>query len=353
MEYMVNRKVTIIIPVYNSETTIKRCLESVCGQTYKNLEIILIDNNSTDNSKQICLTYADMDSRIVVLDERKQGPGAARNKGLKHGTGEVLCFVDADDVMCIHAVEEILLHFTEECDLVWFDFECHEINSKLGSASFLHENVRLTGDEVLEQAAANDLDSVLAVLWNKAFCYEKVRTSSVRFPENRKQGEDLAFVLRYLAQMKQPIHFIHKKLYEKYESHLTGIQENNYNMFRLTRDYFKDLNTWLAIRGNDASLRSYENIAAILADKLVLSFIRLHHPQAGFPHSYCWNIVKKVIRDKTIQKLILYYRPQKGQSKLIPVFVRMKSTFLLYLLGKYKAWYIYAYIRKEKSLNGL
>lgn len=345
---MMNRKVTIIIPVYNSETTIRRCLDSVCGQAYKNLEIILINNNSTDNSRKICMEYADADPRIILLDETKQGPGAARNRGIKNGTGEILCFVDSDDSMCPNAVEEIVLHFTEESDLVWFDFERHEIDPKLGKASFLYENFNLTENEVLEQITTNDLDSVLAVLWNKAFCYEKVRKYSIRFPEHRKQGEDFAFVLRYLAHMEYPIRFIHKKLYGKYESHLTKTQENDYNLFRLTRDYFKDLNNWLDKKGKNVSLKSYENIAAILADKLVLSFIRIHHPQAGFKFQYCWNIIKRAVKDKKIQELILYYQPQKGQSKLIPIFIRMRSTLLLYLLGRYKAWYIYVYIRKEK-----
>lgn len=344
---MSNFKVTIIIPVYNSELTIERCLDSVCGQTYKNLEIILINNNSTDNSRKICMKYANTDSRIILLDEMKQGPGAARNRGIKKGTGEILCFVDSDDVMCENAVEEIQLHFMKEFDMVWFDFENYGIDRKLGKASFLQENINLTGNEVLEQITNNDLDSVLAVLWNKAFLYEKVRKCSIRFPENRKQGEDFAFVLRYLAHMEQPIQFIHKKLYKKYEPHLTGTQENNYNMFRLTRDYIMDMNKWLNKKGKTASLKAYENIAAILADKLVLSCIRIHHPQANFNHKYCWNTIKKVVKDRVIQKLILYYHPQKGQSKLIPIFIRMKCIFPLYLLGKYKAWYIYVHIRKE------
>lgn len=341
------KKVTIIVPVYNSETTIERCLDNICGQTYKNLEIILVNNNSTDNSKEICMKYANTDSRIILLEESKQGPGAARNKGIEKGTGEILCFVDSDDVLSTNAIEEIVFHFEKEFDLIWFDFENYGIDRKLGTASFLHNYSKLTAREVLEQTTNNDLDSVLAVLWNKAFRYKQVKEYVIRFPENRKQGEDFAFVLRYLAYMKQPICFVRKKLYEKYEPHLTNVQENSYNMLHLARDYFIDLNNWRKKQEKRLSFCAYQNISAILADKMVLSFIRIHHPQANFRFSYKWNTIKRMVKDKIMQKLILHYQPQKGQSKWIPVFIRIKCIPLLYLLGKYKAWYIYVYIRKE------
>ena len=89
--------ISIIIPVYNVEHYLAECLDSVLAQTYKNLEIILVDDGSIDGSGQICDNYAGKDSRIKVIHQTNAGVSAARNKGLKVAKGEYIGFVDADD----------------------------------------------------------------------------------------------------------------------------------------------------------------------------------------------------------------------------------------------------------------
>lgn len=90
-------KVSVIIPVYNVEKYLKECLESVLNQTLTDIEIICIDNNSTDNSIQILREYANKDKRIIILEQKIQGAGAARNTGMKIAKGEFIIFMDADD----------------------------------------------------------------------------------------------------------------------------------------------------------------------------------------------------------------------------------------------------------------
>lgn len=94
---MVNRKVSVLIPVYNAVATLEKCLDSVCGQTYKELEILLINDGSKDNSLEICQRYAQQDPRIVLHTQQNAGPSAARNKALDMATGDYLVFVDSDD----------------------------------------------------------------------------------------------------------------------------------------------------------------------------------------------------------------------------------------------------------------
>ena len=100
--------VSIIIPVYNTSEFLPCCLESVCNQTYSNLEIILVDNNSTDNSRIICQEYAKKDSRIVCMTETVQGLGVTRDKGIDVSHGEWLCFVDSDDYIHARFIEILL-----------------------------------------------------------------------------------------------------------------------------------------------------------------------------------------------------------------------------------------------------
>ena len=91
--------ISIIVPVYNVEDYIEECLESLVKQTYKNLEIILIDDGSTDNSGEICDDYVLKDTRIKCFHQINQGVGAARNKGLEVAEGELIGFVDPDDYL--------------------------------------------------------------------------------------------------------------------------------------------------------------------------------------------------------------------------------------------------------------
>ena len=89
--------ISIIIPVYNVELDLEKCLESIINQTYKNIEIILIDDGSTDNSGKICDIYAEKDCRIELLKQENSGVCSARNLGISKATGEYVTFVDADD----------------------------------------------------------------------------------------------------------------------------------------------------------------------------------------------------------------------------------------------------------------
>lgn len=90
-------KITVIIPVYNVENYLERCLKSILYNTYTNLEIICVNDGSTDNSKKILESYSKRDKRVVVINKKNAGVSSARNAGIKIATGEYIAFVDSDD----------------------------------------------------------------------------------------------------------------------------------------------------------------------------------------------------------------------------------------------------------------
>ena len=96
-----NKLISVIVPVYNAEKYLKECVESLINQTYINLEIILINDGSTDNSIQICNEYADYDSRIIVVDKLNEGVSKTRNLGIEIAKGDFITFVDSDDYITI------------------------------------------------------------------------------------------------------------------------------------------------------------------------------------------------------------------------------------------------------------
>lgn len=104
----VTDKVTVIVPVYNVSSFLSKCIESICEQEYPFLEIILVDDGSTDESGKICDSYAEKDARIKVIHKQNQGVSSARNTGLDVATGRWICFVDGDDYIMPEYVSYML-----------------------------------------------------------------------------------------------------------------------------------------------------------------------------------------------------------------------------------------------------
>ena len=94
---MAQTLVSIIVPVYNVESYLEECVESIINQSYENLDIILIDDGSTDNCGQICDKYAALDKRVTVIHKTNGGLSSARNRGIEAAKGDYFCFVDSDD----------------------------------------------------------------------------------------------------------------------------------------------------------------------------------------------------------------------------------------------------------------
>ena len=104
---MLNDTVSIIVPIYNKEKYLEKCLDSILGQTYRDLEIILVDDGSTDNSLAICQRYAEKDPRIKIYHKPNGGVSSARNLGLEKSTGKYISFVDPDDFIHSEFIERL------------------------------------------------------------------------------------------------------------------------------------------------------------------------------------------------------------------------------------------------------
>lgn len=115
--------VSIVVPIYNTEKYLDRCISSIVNQTYKNLEILLIDDGSPDNCPQMCDEWAKRDGRIRVIHKKNAGLGMARNTGIENATGEYICFFDSDDYVAEELIEKAYTHLKKECaDVVLFGF---------------------------------------------------------------------------------------------------------------------------------------------------------------------------------------------------------------------------------------
>ena len=195
-----HRKVSVIIPVYKVEKYLKRCVESVVNQTYKNTEIILVNDGSPDNCGVICDEYAKIDSRIKVIHKANGGLSSARNAGLDIASGEYIMFVDSDDWIEEDSLEKLDKYMDMSYDIINFKFRFAkgktkniELNDKLKDS---YECDLLS---YIDKLFLGELDFFI---WNKL--YKKNLFDKVRFPEGRNY-EDLATIYKLYFKAKNII----------------------------------------------------------------------------------------------------------------------------------------------------
>lgn len=187
-------KVSVIIPVYRAEKFIHECIESVLNQTHTDLELILVDDGSPDNSGAICDEYALKDNRIKVFHQQNGGVCAARNKGLDMATGDYILFLDSDDYMPKDALKTLYNDATQNDA----DIAIGRIFCNTESAEFDNNLQVWTGTEALIKASEDH--PALYGCWSKLFKRELVE--DVRFVEGRKVHEDGYFL--FLTLIKLP-----------------------------------------------------------------------------------------------------------------------------------------------------
>lgn len=175
-----SKLISVIIPIYNVEKYLKQCLESVCIQTYPNLEIVLIDDGSTDHSGIIADQFGEKDSRIKVFHIKNRGAAGARNFGLSAIQGDYVSFVDSDDWLEPDYIERLLkLMIENDCDISQCQFY-DELVTSTKKHSFT-EGIKVINDEDFIRDMINNWEDVL--IWNKL--YKRNVLDGIRFVEGR------------------------------------------------------------------------------------------------------------------------------------------------------------------------
>ncbi len=186
-------KVSIIVPVYNSDKYLKKCLDSIQNQTYKNYEAIIINDGSTDNSSKIIQEYIN-DERFKIINQNNHGIGYSRNLGIKKAQGDYICFVDSDDYIELNFLETMLAKIeNDNLDIVVCDYiENHSDNFQKTIKVCEFQNTTIDDSPDL-------LININKAPWNKI--YKKEIISNIKFPEKLKY-EDTQFICEALKDAK-------------------------------------------------------------------------------------------------------------------------------------------------------
>lgn len=336
---MEGKLVSVIIPVYNVDRYLKKCIKSVLGQTYRNLEIILVDDGSKDKSPEICDKFARVDDRIIVIHKKNAGVSIARNVGIEHSRGEYLCFVDSDDFIPNDAIQSLYYGMIDSssdlCCGTWA-----KISSKRTVYNQYCSQIIATSEKEALSAYLNieEVNGPVAKLYKKSI----IDSANIRFKEGVLIGEDAIFNYQYI-QNCHTVSLINKTVYFY----------NKLNVDSVTHGFYADYNKC-------SLLCAIEQAKNVLSEK--------------YPESSC--LVQKNIcgRFKNVIDYIMYYNlPEKvAVAKLEETYLMFKEyikpdtvlsnaksfAWLVQLLKyfedrEYTALYYYLQAQKKARKNNL
>lgn len=194
--------VSIIVPIYNAEQYLRRCVDSILNQEYTDYELLLVNDGSTDASGDICEEYRDRDPRVIVIQKENTGVSDSRNRALDRARGKYLQFLDSDDWITPDATR-LFVRAAEEygCDMVISDFY-RVVGERLSPKGDIEEEGVLTREEFAAHMMENPADFYYGVLWNKLYRRDIVEEHKLRMDTDISWCEDFMFNLEYIRYAK-------------------------------------------------------------------------------------------------------------------------------------------------------
>lgn len=308
-------EISVIVPVYNVEKYVEQCIKSIVNQTFKNFELIIVDDGSTDNSGKLCDNFAENDYRIHVIHTENRGVAAARNKGLDIAIGEFICFVDSDD----YVQNNYLAYMYGQIRNSDYDFVSCTANFVNENSFLLQRNSYDTKKMIIDSNIIKTYmttNYIEDVAWNKL--YKRDVWENLRYLENVNY-EDTEIIIRLLKRCRK-ILFTNEYLYN-YRIRAGSIL--NYNGYDINKKKYseKNLDLFMVYESRAAQLRETEWETECYRMILILAGDYLLHIR-DFPKSE-QNIVASECR-KWYRKYKKYLRNSKLFSNKERIFVLLE-----------------------------
>lgn len=189
--------ISVVVPVFNKDECLKRCLDSVLSQSYEHFELLIVDDGSSDCSPQICDQYAKVDSRVKVFHKKNGGVSSARNLGIRNANGVWICFVDADDFVDKDYLQNFIEKKKKDTDLILQGFWYHDLwHNKITEVKFSPS--KIYGNYNLVQLLENKKIVHNGFIWHRLFRRDIILQENAYFPEGISIAEDGWFFFKYL-----------------------------------------------------------------------------------------------------------------------------------------------------------
>ena len=329
--------ITVIVPVYNVEKYLEQCVNSILNQTYKNIEIILVDDGSKDKSGQLCNEFSNKYSQIKTIHKKNAGLGMARNSGLKIANGEYIAFVDSDDWLAPQALKNLYDSMTKfNCDYCKGGFQ--KVNDE---GHVLFENINdfqlFEGTDAKRKllprlfgSAPGKHDSINMSVWGCLFKHQIIMKHNLRFPSERKlMSEDIVFDIDYMQYVKNAC-IISKSDYKYRQNAFSLSTSYREDKFIATKKLYKYLlNKMKALDyGESTILRIDRNLFVNLSGCIFQENNRSLREARKRINIICTDPeIRSVIKKYPRKKLGL-------KQRIFLSLILRKQVYLLYLLAK-------------------
>ncbi len=319
-----DEKISIIVPMYNAEKWLEKCVNSIIEQSYSNIEILLINDGSTDKTLEICKKIEKIDNRVRVIDKKNEGVSKTRNLGLENATGKYIKFVDSDDWLEKNACEELIKIIKEEkTDLVICGLNIYKKN-KLLRTPHLEKKIVEIKKNIKE---FEYIYRVFASPCNKLYRKDKIVE---KFREDLDIGEDLLFNIKYLENIEK-ISVTDKCLYNV-------CLDNENSLNRKFREDRLDVNLDLTDIEIQFCKKMYNNIESDFLYNKYLLLLHAHLLQIGqfYNKKEMKNEINKYSNDDRIQNACKCSNMQRIDYKIFKKLVENKNYTLIYYYIKLK-----------------
>lgn len=333
---MINEMVSVIVPIYNIEQYIDRCVKSIINQSYTNLEIILVDDGSTDGSSAICDSYTD--KRIKVIHKENGGLGFARNAGLDIATGRYVAFVDGDDEITNDHIEKMYkLIVSTQADTCLCGHIRVFANTKVINRNHLAGSV-FEGQDVLKKVLSRmtgsypgKSDEIEMSVWSKLFSNEIIQSKNIRFHSEREFiSEDLIFDFDYFPNatrvaISDDVGYLY---HDNQGSLTTKYNPNRYELHKvLTNEEIRRAKALDII--NDSEVRIINTFMSLIRYCIKLEVKYLNE------NSILRNRVAYICNDKMVKEALktLEYKDIPWKTKIVNWLIKKENiTFLIFVM---------------------
>ena len=321
-----NEKVSIIVPIYNAEKYLEECIESVTKQTYKDLQIILVNDGSKDKSWELCKKLKNSDSRIVIATQSNAGVSVARNKGLDLADGKWIMFVDPDDVLSKTIVEDLLTQVSAEIDIVacgcyGFDGSYRKKDSFFKGNRIFKANKDDLYLQLMDAShgQGNDFVTAIGVPWGKIYRHNFIKKYNLRFDPKLRRMQDNIFNM-YAFYYAKEIFYLDKPLYFYRLDHITDYNKRHQkDMLKIFKPVVDARTTAISTLGLNKDPQIYkfylQEIAGFffgIVNSLILTNKRFEKEVKQLKNNTNFNIlfknqnIKKIKDKKMRYKLFLF-----------------------------------------------
>lgn len=320
--------VSIIIPVYNAEANLHDCLTSVLNQSYRNIEVILINDGSTDLSGEICDDYAKTDSRLKVIHQENSGPSYARNTGINRAVGDYVQFVDSDDWIEPTMTRKLVEAMNQNVRLIICGYTSISRNNDKTSFIPAIEGVYQKSEFMLHFGNLYK-HILLPSPCNKLYDAALIRDYDIRFSESLTMGEDLLFNIDYLNHCHR-INIIPDSLYNYRLASNNSLTRNfNKDLFQNQQTLYQDVREFL-IKNNCYTSENKYYLNVIYANSIVNCLTNLFHQNSGLSSKQKRKQITTIISEDHVIQNSAYFNDSM-QARLIGRLIEWKSTTGIYL----------------------